>query len=101
MKTIVLLSCLSCSIAGWAQPTLNELLSTANATSDQKENAYVRVHSFLSAFHAEGFASQKALQRMFHRAHSKFLKKYEAYSNFDELFSTGKFDCLTATALFS
>lgn len=99
-KTIVLLILLSCTIAA-AQPTLNELLSTANATADQKENAHTRVQSFLGSTHAGPSANQKTLQRLFHRVHANFLKKYEAYSDFDELFTTGKFDCLTATALFS
>lgn len=100
-KTIVLLIFLSCTIAAWAQPTLNELLSTANATEVQKENAAARVQSFLETIHTERSASQRTLQRMFHRVHANFLKKYEAYSDFDELFTAGKFDCLTATALFS
>ncbi len=100
-NTIILQILLSCAIEAYGQPTLNELLSTANATPDQKENANVRVQSFLGKFRSDGSASQKTLQRMFHRAQETFLIKYEAYSNFDELFSAGKFDCLTATALFS
>ncbi len=100
-KTIFLLIILFCTIAAWAQPTLNELLSTANATADQKENAYARVQSFLGSIHADHSANHKTLQRLFRGVHTNFLKKYEAYSNFDELFTEGKFDCLTATALFS
>ena len=100
-KTIGLLILLSCAMAGWAQPALNELLSTAKATAEQKEEAHVRVQSFLSSIRGDSAPNQKTLRRMFHRVHNTFLKKYEAYSDFGALFSKGRFDCLTATALFS
>ncbi len=46
-------------------------------------------------------SGQKLLRKAFHRMHKVFLKKYEAYAGFDEVFTSGHYDCLTATALFS
>ena len=41
------------------------------------------------------------LRSVFRKTERTFLKRYIPYSNFQELFGTGSFDCLTATALFS
>lgn len=43
----------------------------------------------------------KLLRKTFRQIQSTFLKQYEAYSDFDAVFTSGQYDCLTATALFS
>lgn len=41
------------------------------------------------------------LRFVFHKTHQKFLKHYEAYASFSDLLQTGKYNCLTGTALYS
>ena len=79
-------------------PTLNEFLRTTKASSELKERAYKMTRSLISEHHQ---ADQKTLRKLFRKIHSHFLKRYEALSDFDQLFTKGKYDCLTATALFS
>lgn len=43
----------------------------------------------------------KFLRAMVNQAHRKFLRKYKAYSQFNEAFDNGNYDCLTGTAFFS
>ncbi len=43
----------------------------------------------------------KFLRAMVNQAHRKFLKNYKAYSQFNEAFDNGNYDCLTGTAFFS
>lgn len=57
------------------------------ADLQQRQGKYANDQHFLK------FAFQKTQQR--------FLKKYEAYVPFASLFSDGRYDCLTATALYS
>jgi hypothetical protein len=60
------------------------------------------VQSFLKTIQEHHFKSEKAkLHELFTQAHKIFLKRYQAYSEFPELFESGKYDCLTATVLFS
>ncbi len=41
------------------------------------------------------------LRFVFHKTHQKFLRHYEAYASFSDLLQTGKYNCLTGTALYS
>jgi hypothetical protein len=41
------------------------------------------------------------LHKIFRKTQKNFLKSYSPYESFDKVFTAGKYDCLTATALFS
>lgn len=41
------------------------------------------------------------LKRVFNQTQKTFLSRYDSYSEFSELFTSGKYDCLTATSLYS
>jgi hypothetical protein len=43
----------------------------------------------------------KFLRILFNESHRKFLKTYKPYSQFNEIFESGHYDCLTGTAFFS
>ncbi len=43
----------------------------------------------------------KFLRSMVNESHKKFLKSYKSYSQFNELFESGHYDCLSGTAFFS
>ena len=101
IKKFILLILLGYGTTGWAQPTLNELLSTANTSAEKKEEAYARIQSIILGSLTDHSADRKVLHRVFRKIHTTFLKQYEAYSDFNGLFTEGKYDCLTATSLFS
>lgn len=46
-------------------------------------------------------SQQDFLEYVFYKVHKKYLKKYEAYQNFNSLFSQGIYGCLTGTALYA
>ena len=58
------------------------MLELKNETENQKLNA-------------------KKIKIIYTKIHSTFLKKFELKSNFGEIFSTGTYNCVTATALFA
>ncbi len=43
----------------------------------------------------------KFLKSLVNESHKKFLKSYQPYVQFNELFENGKYDCLTGTSFFS
>ncbi len=65
------------------------------------EVAASRLESFTAAFQQTAGSDRDRLHKVFKKINASFLRKYEAYSDFDELFVSGKYDCLTATALYS
>ncbi|MEJ0055154.1 MAG: hypothetical protein WDN75_05535 [Bacteroidota bacterium] len=89
------------SIASNAQTNLDGLFATTDVSVVQKEALKAEIESFVQPLLSSGLSEQKLLRKTFARLHSSYLKKYEAYADFNEAFSSGKYDCLTATALFS
>jgi hypothetical protein len=101
VQIIFLLGLLFWGLPGLTQPPLNEWLSISNASAEEKEKAYQRVQSLVKSIKEYPASEQRTLQRIFHRVHATFLKRYESYTDFHTLFADGTYDCLTATALFS
>lgn len=66
------------------------------------ETTQVSFHSFLSDIHSDQFKSDQALLHyIFKKAHKVFLREYQAYADLSEVFTTGKYDCLSGTAFFT
>lgn len=101
VKTILFTYLLLLSFASQSQGQLNELLATTRANETSVSDANLKVEAFLKPFLSSNSSDQKLLRAAFHRVHSSFLKKYEKYADFNQVFETGTYDCLTATALFS
>lgn len=101
IKIIVMSGFLLWGLPGWAQPTLNEWLSISTSSAVEKEKAYQRVQSVITAMKEYPANDQRTLHRIFQKVHATFLRRYEAYTDFHTLFADGTYDCLTATALFS
>jgi hypothetical protein len=101
VKRISLILFLLVSFTAIAQPDLDGLLATTDIKDPQKEAVKEQITSFVQPLLSSSLSDQKLLRKTFSRLHSSFLKKYEAYADFNEAFSSGKYDCLTATALFS
>ena len=69
-----------------------------------QEEISTELHSFIQV-QREKFASSKSdikfLRSLVWESHKRFLKTYKPYSQFDELFENGNYDCLTGTSFFS
>ena len=81
---------------------MDELMATA--TKLQPQNATSDVQDFIATLQhkEEKLKSEEAFLRYaFKESHKKFFKTYKAYSQFPELFESGNYDCLTATAFLS
>lgn len=99
MRILFFISLLGLCTAATGQNTLQAFLSTAGPT--ESSIAESKIQSVVKAVSKKNLSDEKRLHKIFNRLQSDFLKKYEAHSGFDVLFSTGQFDCLTATSLFS
>jgi len=81
----------------------SDLLDNFLATSPvQSSTARVKLNDHISRLYAK--RSQKELSflhKIFWATQKRFLKTYTPYEPFGELFESGKYDCLTATSLYS
>lgn len=79
---------------------LPELLSTSK--DGTLSAASFRLREFEQGLKKRTYQSDdQFLQTVFTKTQQKFLKHFSQYAEFNEVFSTGKYDCLTATSLFS
>lgn len=80
-------------------PNLIETAPNANA-----ELIQTKINSFIAAQKAKKQLTKsdlKFLKAMVNESHRKFLKSYKSYSQFNEIFESGHYDCLSGTAFFS
>jgi len=77
---------------------LPELMSTSPHGDLNK--ATIELQNFESTLKVQS-SDYALLKTVFKKTQQKFLKHYNQYTDFDEIFTSGKYDCLTATSLFS
>ncbi|MBL7848776.1 MAG: hypothetical protein JNL40_15015 [Cyclobacteriaceae bacterium] len=80
---------------------LDEWLNATGAKASEKDAAHREVSRLMTSFGDNQPTDQRHLWKVFRKIHSTVLKQYEAYVDFASLFTTGNYDCLTATMLFS
>ena len=86
--------------------TIGLLLSLNTKTS---KNDVSKLHNELQVFidrvNTEGGKKRKNFKKfadyLFEQVHAQFLKKYQENVTFDKIFSTGTYNCLTASALYA
>ena len=88
-------------LLGYGQES--SVLSDLEATSPQATLlAKSRIDGFIQNLKSSNSSSDIALlKRVFHRTQKEFLRQYTSYADFSEIFDSGRYDCLTATSLFS
>ncbi len=101
MKRVLFLLALVFPLIGQGQSP-NDLRSLAAASgSTVSPSSEERFEAFMDGFKSTRSTSDVALlKKAFHRTQKSFLDRYVAYSGFSEIFD-GRYDCLTATAMFS
>ena len=95
---IVLLCCVL--VGAYAQGDLPALLSTTQCSAEEQSHDSKKLQAFIDRVSSSPGSESKQLKKIFRGLHTEFLKSYSAHSDFDEIFTTGHYDCLTATALF-
>lgn len=89
------------SVTANAQTDLERWLGISTTQNGSSQRVKQQLTPFIRSLSEGGASDSRLVRKTFHRIHHTFLKKYVAYSNFDQVFSLGQYDCLTATALFS
>jgi hypothetical protein len=100
LKRVVFILISVICTAAQAQQDLSVLLQTTEGTIS-KDAAIHKIAGIVEPLQQRRLNDRDLLHKTFKRVNAVFLRKYEAYANFDELFTSGKYDCLTATALYS
>lgn len=88
--------------AGFCQE--NDLLTSYLSTTSLANEALAedRIAVLVEKLEAKKIKSDRQfLRTLFNSTHRQLLKQYDQYSDFEEIFQNGKYDCLTATALYS
>jgi len=89
------------SAAALAQPTIIEKAWVTSSSTEGFNEFNSRIAKLVSSLQDHHYRNeQHKLYSLFKKTHSTFLRQYSQYSNIEEL-SNGKYDCLTATALFA
>jgi tetratricopeptide (TPR) repeat protein len=70
--------------------------SKRQAVVNQIESTAYRLHPSVA-----GKKPEKHVKIIYDQVHSTFLKKYELVNRFSEIFTTGNYNCVTATALYA
>ena len=85
---------------GQGDPLFDQLISTSPAKPTLEQTT--RLTSFTENHQLQEAKSEKKfLKSIFKATHQQFLKTYSQYADLGEVFTTGRFDCLTGTALLS
>ena len=99
-RLIILLLAIPLLVNGQETIDLDDLVVTSTLQNPTKASA--KVHEFVRGLATLRSSSDVTLlKKVFHKTQRKFLREYVSYSDFSEIFESGRFDCLTATALYS
>lgn len=91
-------------VVGWGIAQSPSQLDAYLLTDAGREglNVESQVNRLLDKLNAKrGKSDRQFLGSIFYLTHRQLLKEYKQYSGFGEIFSHGRYDCLTATALYS
>ena len=85
---------------GQVQSRLTDYLETSGTKSEV--NAQAEISELLSKLNSKPRKSDRIfLKSVFSLTHRQLLKTYQQYADFSEIFNGGRYDCVTATALYS
>jgi hypothetical protein len=96
---------LFCHLSGISQPrTILEAISRTTCAKESGEKLIEKIIKHTESLRlkrSSKLSDGKFLRKVFYETHRKFLKEYYPYSSLDQLVTDGKYDCLTATALYA
>ena len=87
-------------VTGQVSPIFQELIATSSTKPTLRESE--KLTNYIQSLQKQKSTSdKKLLKSIFKTTHQRFLKSYSQYADLGEVFTSGRFDCLTATALLS
>ena len=87
-------------VTGQVSPAFQELIAASSLKPTLKESE--KLTNYIQSLQKQKRTSDKKfLKSIFKATHQRFLKSYSQYADLGEVFRSGRFDCLTATALLS
>ncbi len=98
-RLVIILFVLICSTAQAQTDVLALLETTKGNTSAETINT--KLEGFINSIRCDKANDKDLLHKVFKKMNAVFLRKYTAYSHVDEVFTSGQYDCLTATAAYS
>ncbi len=97
---LILILTMPTLVVGQVAIPFQELIATSAIKQSQRESE--KLTDFIISLQQKGGNSEKKfLKSIFKAIHQKYLKTYSQYADLGEVFHSGKYDCLTATTLFS
>lgn len=97
---LLLLLALPTLVAGQMTIPFQEFIATSSIKPSQEDSEKL-ADFIINLQKKEGKSEKKFLKSIFKATHQKYLKTYSQYTELGEIFNSGKYDCLTATTLFS
>jgi hypothetical protein len=87
-------------VAGQVSPVFQDLIATSSIKPTLRESE--KLTNYIQSLQKQKSTSDKKfLKSIFKITHQRFLKSYSQYADLGEIFKSGRFDCLTATAFLS
>jgi hypothetical protein len=87
-------------VSAQISPVFQELITTSSIKPTFRESE--KLTDYIQSLQNQNSTlDKKFLKSIFKTTHHRFLKSYAQYADLGEVFKNGRFDCLTATALFS
>lgn len=83
---------------------ITSLLLSTNSNISADNHIIAQIENLCNSIGSLGYEKkkpEKQIKIIYDKVHSTFLKKYELENRFNEIFSSGNYNCVTATALFS
>lgn len=100
MKKGIIILTLLIAHSTMGQRVLHDLLATSPGFDGSQ--AEMRIENWIDRLKSKNTTSDiQLLRKVFIETHRKFLKNYSQYSDMGEVFTSEKYDCLTATSLYS
>ncbi|GAA0879281.1 hypothetical protein GCM10009119_22490 [Algoriphagus jejuensis] len=82
--------------SGAAEPF--QLFRAVQADESVRDDAWLALVTELDGKAAKNSADLNLLRQVFQKTNQKFFKKYEQHSTFNQMLTTGKFDCVSGSA---
>lgn len=81
-----------------------QLISDKDVEFEQYQSYKNELDRYVNRLKEKGNRSQSEiffLSSVFYKTHKKFLKRYKKFTSLSDMFETGKYDCLSATTLYT
>lgn len=87
-------------------PNYPELFLSLNKSIDENKSKIIvdRINNLVGEIRSTNYQDkkpQKQIKSVYQKIHDAFLTKYEMENRFHEIFESGKYNCVTATALYA